>query len=71
MFHLVLIQFKLVSVVVFSNKYFGKGNLTSCLLYTWLQKSCEVVNCPGADCYATEAEGCSEGSLQEQEAHAS
>ena len=37
------------------------------LVILWMQKSGEVVNCPGTDCDFTKAEGCSEGSLQEQE----
>lgn len=38
--------------------------------FVWLQKGGEIVNCPGVDCYFTEAEGCSKGGLQEQEVHA-
>ena len=38
-----------------------------CLIYVWVQKGGEIVDCTGIDSYFTEAEGCSEGSLQEQE----
>jgi len=33
---------------------------------SWLQKSGEVVDCPGFDCDFSEAKGCVEGCLQEQ-----
>lgn len=39
-------------------------------MFLWIQKSGETVNCAGVDCHATETEGCSEGSVQEQEATA-
>ena len=41
--------------------------LVICVWSVWVQKGGEIVNCTGIDSYFTEAEGCSEGSLQEQE----
>lgn len=37
----------------------------------WVQKGSEAVDCTGVDCDFSEAEGCLEGSLQEEEVPAS